>query len=444
MRNNAIHSAWFFTSVALWFLFALLFLGGCHLKGNYAESAPLANKDITNFISSVRKVDGQAKSHYKMAIYLQQRKRHKMAVDEFSKAIQCDPTMTKAYNAMGISHDKLRNYDRAVYCYKLALKIDPNLDYVYNNLGYSYFHQRKLDSAINAFKNAIALNGQKKRYHNNLGLAYAKKGLFYEAFDEFVLGTDKARAHVNLGKIYYDLAQYEKAKFHFAEALSIDPSSSESQKGLNAAVSFTKIIRREKSSISGTSKYLADENEENAFATELETKADFETEKVKRPKTSGIAKSKKPEGRIAPLISNINLPQTSEYFSEHAGVPVYAIQKNNAIVEISNGNGVRRMAKRVGNYLKTKGAKVTRLTNAQHFDFAETKIYYQDKYLHEAYKIAKEIPGFQNMEKNNDLSLNNVHVKVLIGKDLISYDKYFTRQSIQAKNLVRSIDLFHN
>jgi tetratricopeptide (TPR) repeat protein len=434
MRNNEIHSAWFLTSVAFSFLFASLFLGGCYLKGNHAESARLTNKDLATFFSSVRKVDGQAKSHYKMAVYLQQRKRHKMAIDEFSKAIQCDPTMTKAYNAMGISYDKLRNSERAVYCYKLALKIDPNLDYVYNNLGYSYFYQGKLDSAINAFKNAIALNDQNKRYHNNLGLAYAKKGLFYQAFNEFVLGTDKVRAHVNLGKIYYDLAQYEKAKFHFAEALSRDPSSFESQKGLNAVVDFSKINRKEKSSIYSTSKDLTDESEENTLTTELEIKADFDTEKFKILKTSGRAKSKNSEGRIAPLIPNINLDQKSEYFSEHAGVPVNAIQKNNAIIEISNGNGVRRMAKRVGNYLQNKGTKVTRLTNAHHFNFEKTKIYYQDKYLHAAYKIAKEIPGFQNMENNSDLSLNNVHVKVLIGKDLISYDKYFTRQSIQAKN----------
>jgi hypothetical protein len=113
-------------------------------------------------------------------------------------------------------------------------------------------------------------------------------------------------------------------------------------------------------------------------------------------------------------------------------------------IEVSNGNGVRRMAKRVGNYLKNKGTKVTRLTNAHHFNFASTKIYYQDKYLHEAYKIAKEIPGFQNMENDNNLRLDNVHIKVLIGKDLISYDKYFIRESILAENFMRSKDLLHN
>jgi tetratricopeptide (TPR) repeat protein len=403
----------------------LLFIGGCYLKGNSSGSAPLANKDITNFFSSVKKIDGQAESHYKMAIYFQQRKRHKIAIDELSKAIQCDPTMTKAYNAMGISYNKLRNYERAVYCYKLALKIDPSLDYVYNNLGFSYFRQGKLDSAIDAFKNAIALNGQKERYHNNLGLAYAKKSLFYQAFAEFVLATDEARAHFNLAKIYYDLGQYEKAKFHFAEALNLDPSSTEAQKGLTAAEVYARINRREKPSIYNTSTDHTDENEENAFATKLETKANCDTGKVKRPKTSEIAISKKSSGKIAPLTPNTNPSQKSGYFS-------------------ANGNGVHRMAERVGNYLKNTGVKVTRLTNADHFKFAETIIYYQDVYLHEAYKIAKEIPGFQNMEKNNDLSLNNVHVKVLIGKDLISYDKYFTQQSILAKNSMKSKNLFHN
>jgi tetratricopeptide (TPR) repeat protein len=439
MRNNVIHLAKFLTSVVILFLLALLILGGCYPKiENSAESAQITNKDITDFFSTVRRVDGQAESHYKMAIYLQQRKRHKMAIEEFSKAIQCAPTMTRAYNAMGISYDKLRNYERAVYCYKLALKIDPTLDYVYNNLGFSYFIQGKLDSAINAFKNAIELNEQKKQYHNNLGLAYARKGLFNQAFDEFVLGTDKGRAHVNLGKIYYNLAQYEKSKFHFAEASKGDLPSLKSQKVQNEAEIVSKTKRKEKSSIHGLSEGLSDEGKENIFTTELKVKTDFDTENVKISKTSGLAKSRKHTGRMAPLTHNISLIQTPEYFSEQAGGSAHANQSNNTIIEISNGNGIPRMAKRVGNYLKIKGAEVTRLTNAHHFNFTKTKIYYQEAYLHEAYKIAKEIPGFQNMEKKSDLNLNNVHIKVLIGKDLIFYDKYFTRQCIQAKNLMSS------
>jgi Flp pilus assembly protein TadD len=433
MRNYQIQVIKFLTSLIFLFFLSIILLGGCYSKKNYSENNLITNKDVGNFFSSVRAVNGQAKSHYKLAIFLQERKRHKMAIDEFSKAIQSDPTMIEAYSAMGISYDKLRDYERAIYCYKFALKIYPNLDSVHNNLGVSYFYQGNLELAIRAFKDAIALNFKNKRYHNNLGLAYAKKGLFSQAFDEFVLGTDKARAHVNMGKIYYGLGQYEKAKVHFTEGRNKDFSSLESKNRMNKDEIFTNNTGKGRLFTCDQSKDSIDYNEKNSITSELKSKTDFDIEKLKQLQFSKIGNRKRPGEREVFSISKGNLPQAPDCLSTHAGMT----QNNYSIIEISNGNGVRKMAKRVGDYLKIKGAKVTRITNAPHFNFAETKIYYQDTYLHEAYKIAKEIPGFQNMEKSSNLSLNNIHVKVLIGKDLIFYDNYFFSQNIQANSCIR-------
>jgi hypothetical protein len=98
-------------------------------------------------------------------------------------------------------------------------------------------------------------------------------------------------------------------------------------------------------------------------------------------------------------------------------------------VEVSNGNGVNRMASRVGNYLKKKGVKVTRLTNAEHFNFDETMIYYHLDHLKDAFKIAQEIPGYQNMEKLDASGQESVAIKVRIGKDLVPYDELFKGRS---------------
>jgi hypothetical protein len=95
-------------------------------------------------------------------------------------------------------------------------------------------------------------------------------------------------------------------------------------------------------------------------------------------------------------------------------------------IEVSNGNGVNRMATRMGNYLRNKGLNVTLLTNADHFGYEETKIYYSEPHLHDAYKVAQQIPGWQDMEKVNEFSRQNIKIKVLIGKDLISYDRLFS------------------
>ena len=94
-------------------------------------------------------------------------------------------------------------------------------------------------------------------------------------------------------------------------------------------------------------------------------------------------------------------------------------------LEISNGNGVRHMARRVGNLLMDEGFEKPHLTNASHFNHSETKIYYCIGYLQEAYRVAQEIPGYQNMEKVDRLERPEIKVKVLIGKDLILFDDLF-------------------
>jgi len=90
-----------------------------------------------------------------------------------------------------------------------------------------------------------------------------------------------------------------------------------------------------------------------------------------------------------------------------------------AEIEVSNGNGVNRMARRVGNDLIDKGLNVTRLTNADHFGYEKTKIYYLGPYLRDAYTVAKQIPGWQNMEKDDKISRQDTKIRVLIGKDIL-------------------------
>jgi hypothetical protein len=119
-----------------------------------------------------------------MALHFQRNRRHKLAIEELKNSLQQDPSMAKAYNAMGISFDKLRKNNQAIHCYQLALKIDSNLDYVHNNLGYSYLHIGNLDAAIESFQRAIQLNDKKKRYRNNLILAYVINNRYDLAIDQ--------------------------------------------------------------------------------------------------------------------------------------------------------------------------------------------------------------------------------------------------------------------
>ena len=90
-------------------------------------------------------------------------------------------------------------------------------------------------------------------------------------------------------------------------------------------------------------------------------------------------------------------------------------------IEISNGNGVKHCARRVGNYLAKKGFKVTSVKNEPRFNKLKTKIYYCEEYLQDASSVAKQLPGYQDMVKVNGFKKRNIKVRVVIGKDMVSY-----------------------
>ena len=194
---------------------------GCYQKisdggnPNFANHADqrmtFSEKDMDKFGSSIKIIDGEAESHYKMALYFQRRKKHKFAIEELKKAIQLNPLFTKAYNAMGVSYDKLGNYSQAVSCYRSALRLNPKLDYVHNNIGYSYLLKNELDEAIAAFQKAIELNDNSKRYCNNLGLAYVMNDQYDKAYEQFKIVEDETEAEEKLAKL---LDQLGKEKHH--------------------------------------------------------------------------------------------------------------------------------------------------------------------------------------------------------------------------------------
>jgi hypothetical protein len=209
-----------FQTVAL-LLPALLALSGlvygCYSKGSGAEntntygqaitSEPMSEEAIRKFTESVRIVDGEAEAHYKLALYFQERWRHKLAIDELKQVLMRNPVHARAYNALGVSSDNLGDHEAAIDYYKLALRIDSKLDYTYNNLGYSYLLKGDNQRAIEAFQQAIALNAKEKRYRNNLGLAYVKQDKFELAYEQFSALDSPANAQKTLAKVMQDLGK---------------------------------------------------------------------------------------------------------------------------------------------------------------------------------------------------------------------------------------------
>jgi Flp pilus assembly protein TadD len=202
-------------AAALLLIFGYIF--GCNYKdprleegsiyGQDQRPSQITAKDIEDFRSSIRRVDGEAEVHYQLALHFQANYRHKLAIDELLKALKRNPANVKAHNAMGVSYDNIGEHEKAVAYYKLALKVDPKLDYVHNNLGYSYLLQGHNSEAADAFRAAIALNGKEKRYRNNLGLVYAKLDRYDLALEQFRVSENEENAVAKLARVMRDLGK---------------------------------------------------------------------------------------------------------------------------------------------------------------------------------------------------------------------------------------------
>jgi hypothetical protein len=92
-----------------------------------------------------------------------------------------------------------------------------------------------------------------------------------------------------------------------------------------------------------------------------------------------------------------------------------------AVIEVSNGNGVRWMAREVGDFLKRNGMHVSRLTNDDHFGHAKTVIYYREGYYDAAWQVHRLLPGLSEAGHLAAARLDREPIRVLIGRDLAAF-----------------------
>jgi tetratricopeptide (TPR) repeat protein len=79
------------------------------------------------------------------------------AITNYSKAIEIDPKLVKAYNNRGIAYIWKKQYDLAVADFNKAIELDPNNGKAYNNRAIVYSYQGENDKARQDLKKAQSL-----------------------------------------------------------------------------------------------------------------------------------------------------------------------------------------------------------------------------------------------------------------------------------------------
>jgi Flp pilus assembly protein TadD/cell division septation protein DedD len=399
------------------------------LKGNLEDSIAVLKK-------AVSLNDRYPRFHNNLGLAYGERGDYDLALAEFKLAND----EAKAHHNMAQLYFKKGLYDKAKSHYAIALKLDPSLTVVRTALKASDALARifELNPDKAEPKQLVIPDYSNIKVEETEKIAAADRSPEMKASqEESTLPVDPAAMDSeNEEAITSEQVNNEPEKLAVSNLANASvPSSSqkpdiERTEGLHE-LQVASFHSKEKAMLAaGSIKELGYEpnilalgngNDEKWYRLTI---GPFETKNEASTHKSKIEK----EYRLSPVIIKTTAVKpepekilTKEQIAEKGKL----LHLKDADIEISNGNGVHRMARRVGDYLKEKGVKVTRLTNANNFKHTETRIFYQKEYQAAADHLVEQLPVAGNKEETGKFDRPNIKIKILIGKDLVPHNEVF-------------------
>jgi len=149
------------------------------------------------------------------------------AIEEINKTIELNPYDYQFLNILGHINLKKGLHDEAIKAFKMATDLGPDYAETHHNLATAYGLKGDYSKAIKAGLTALEKNPYLDDARYNLALSYKKSGLINEAIQTYeeYLDTNSIYigVHLDVGYLYYERGDYQKAKEHWLTALEISP-----------------------------------------------------------------------------------------------------------------------------------------------------------------------------------------------------------------------------
>ncbi len=149
---------------------------------------------------------------------------HSEAIEAFSKATQLDRLFVKAYEAMGRAYKALGDAKKSEECLQVAAEI--------------YMDTDKLGSAEEILNEVLEAGSNSLNVFNTLGVLHRKKGDVEQALRQYKkalkVHPDEPYIYYNIGRLYLDMKNTNKAKVYFQSALDKDHGFEEAKQVIKA------------------------------------------------------------------------------------------------------------------------------------------------------------------------------------------------------------------
>jgi tetratricopeptide (TPR) repeat protein len=153
--------------------------------------------------------------------------KYDLAVQEFGRAVQLDPSNEDGLRGQADAYVKLGNPVAAETAYKKAISLRPNYWGGYSWLGTFYYSQGRYADAITQFMKVNELAPLNYRGYSNLGAMYVAQGKYTQALSPLNKSIEirpNLEAYNNLGNAYFQLRRFSDAADAFQRGLSLDDS----------------------------------------------------------------------------------------------------------------------------------------------------------------------------------------------------------------------------
>jgi len=421
---------------------------------------------VDELLNAIRKDPSFIKAYNALGVSYDSLGQFDLAVKSYKFALQLNPELDYVHNNLGYSYLLNGDLDSAIDAFQKAIALDNTNKRYHSNLGLAYVRKGQTDMAYDEFKLANDESGaqyKKAEIFIDQKLSVAPKEAMVETLPEGItpyddIPKDIAKPLLFAGSAVVatlaksattQLVSEENPEFRLIpdDLAGIDLSekiiehevkqSNLPQKIVaesKAPVSYTVQVSASKNFVDATHvmKMLANKGYPCPYVNKVGDKNAFY-----RVRLGSFLDKKEADQWLSDLNHTLENKPFIAFEDEQAKKIVLTTGKQECFqakdvsstviqlldIEISNGNGVRHMARNVGIYLNPKGFRTIRLTNADNFNYPETKIYYGKGYRQAALRLAEEIPGLQN--NSNIVEQDQIKkraIKVLIGKDIVPFN----------------------
>lgn len=261
--------------------------------------------------------DSLSNSALSRGITFYQEGNYERAVKEFQRSIGLSTNTSyteDAYDYMVQSLLKLNRTDDAIKAYRQAIKLDPTNGSYHLNLGNIYFGLGRYADATSEYNQAVRIDPTSSLNWYSLGQAYRQTGNYAGAEQAFqmVNAYSPGEAMFALGQIYHLMGRYDDAVVELKSAISMNKDFGYAYLELGSVYADQREFDKAEEQVSVLSTI------DESLASELSSYIyQMKSPKILAVYSTDFLSTGGPGTKVSDLDSSLVEPETSKYFTMH-------------------------------------------------------------------------------------------------------------------------------